>query len=132
MKIIYKYTYFRIKWSAKCRQRRLYNVIPIFTFKKSNTKNVLILHNFIRQKVWPSIYLNERKRGRDREKSKIQMNCILHTISENLRSLEFTHGNSLSLFSQNWQFIKFISLSTLSFVKNKRETSSTLTVVLLK
>ena len=33
-----------------------------------------------------------------------------HTTTENLKSLEITHGSRLSLFSQYWHFMKFITL----------------------
>ena len=46
---------------------------------------------------------------KDRRKTKIQMNCISH-YSWKSQSLEITHGNHLSIFSQYWYFIKFITL----------------------
>ena len=44
-----------------------------------------------------------------RRKMKIQMICILHYRWKS-QSLEMTHGNCLSLFSQYWHFMKFITL----------------------
>ena len=44
-----------------------------------------------------------------RRKNKIQINCVSH-YSWKSQSLEMTHANRLSLFSQYWHFMKFITL----------------------
>jgi len=47
-------------------------------------------------------------------KNKINMNCLSHTIVENLKqSLEITYNKRLCFLSQDWHFMKFTTLPTL-------------------